>query len=578
MTEQYEYFNEIVEKYKDHKDQLITEMIDKHYKMAQLEGRKKMNGLDTVNCLSDIIPLVRIINVKSENNRFSNAEPIPYFMYYHPEKDVWTNHSLLLNELILKIHGEFTDQKLKSIKNSIIYNENIPLINLNEENIKIVDGSFDKTIDFSNHRFNLLNKLQNRIKPNDIAINQLSYPIINNITDEDKSTIENFFDTIADHHKGRSLALKQICYAALMGYNPTKKAVNFYGSAGTGKSTMLKLITALTSHQYATLSYSDLNKDDALATIKNNKLIVGFDNNDKGTISNTENFKLIVGKDEFTYFVKYGDRSSNIFKGLMIQAFNELPKFITQGSNQQIIDRMMTIHFKHRFRYTDEDNKGISEHITSNHMLGKIAYYLIHNVDAFDEFAYSDTKLNNEIINETDQVYEFIQERIINIPEIANMEVLMHSHLYSSYKDYLKENNPGSKPMSNKLFTVKMRHYMKQFGYDISNDRKLSSYFENRQQYSTATFCTVFSEEVVNLKTVKSIYYTNLNQTHKLKLDFTLSDEELLQWINENATTDDIYFKSFTNDLANAIDDNDEEDKINAITNLMQLINDSQSK
>lgn len=335
-----------------------------------------------------------------------------------------------------------------------------------------------------------------------------------------------------------------------MQYNPSKKVINLYGPGGTGKSTYLNILKELVGKEnHTAITYNDLNKDDALATIQDKSLIIGLDNSDKAIIKDSHIFKLLVSHDEFTYFVKYGDRESNVFNGLMLQAFNEAPQFTVKGSNTQILDRMHTLKLDNRLRSTKNEIKNYTQYFTSKENLGKIAYYLINEVQAFDEFNYSDNDLNNELFNENDTVFQFIND-ILEIEEIKNQEILPVSHLYQIYKEYLKENNPSMKPMSQKKFIAKFESHLEDLNYVLSDDRKLPSYFNKRGQYQQSEVLQALDIEYLNLKESKTYYFINHNEideTHKL--------------INKSLSSkDNVILHAKANELKQAISDNNKED------------------
>lgn len=157
--------------------------------------------------------------------------------------------------------------------------------------------------------------------------------------------------------------------------------------------------------------------------------------------------------------------------------------------------------------------------------------------------------LNDELFNENDTVFQFVND-ILKIEEIKNQEILPVSHLYQIYKEYLKENNPSMKPMSQKKFITKLESYLKNLNYKIDEDRKLPSYFNKRGQYNSNEILQVLDLEYLNLKESKTYYFINQNEideNHKL--------------INKAMSSkDNVILHAKANELKQAISDNNNDD------------------
>ena len=157
--------------------------------------------------------------------------------------------------------------------------------------------------------------------------------------------------------------------------------------------------------------------------------------------------------------------------------------------------------------------------------------------------------LNNELFNENDTVFQFIND-ILEIEEIKNQEILLVSHLYQIYKEYLKENNPSMKPMSQKKFITKLESHLEDLNYSLSNNRKRGSFFNKRGQYNQNEILNILDMEYLNLKDTMSYYFINHNEideTHKL--------------INKSLSSkDNVILHAKANELKQAISDNNSDD------------------
>lgn len=551
MTEnknEFEFFDEKVEKYKENSKSIIQEAKDDGIKINQIENNiTKVDGNVVYYALKKILPIVNVVTDESLNQGIK-----PKYMIYDIDNKKWTHSDVIIGQFAKQIYRSklLSDQLIKNIKTTLVYDTDIPVIKQRDKTVNIIDNKFDYKIYFKDYIYNMLTGEYSEIKASDLVFSKLNYNLADKIDEAFKNECDEFFLTLANNNEDKALTLKQIYLAALMQYNPSKKVINLYGPGGTGKSTYLNILKELVGKEnHTAITYNDLNKDDALATIQDKSLIIGLDNSDKAVIKDSHIFKLLVSHDEFTYFVKYGDRESNVFNGLMLQAFNEAPQFTVKGSNTQILDRMHTLKLDNRLRDTNEEIKNYTQYFISNKNLGKLAYYLTNEVSAFNKFSYNDNNLNDELFNENDTVFQFVND-ILEIEEIKNQEILPVSHLYQIYKEYLKENNPSMKPMSQKKFITKLESYLKNLNYKIDEDRKLPSYFNKRGQYNSNEILQVLDLEYLNLKESKTYYFINQNEideNHKL--------------INKAMSSkDNVILHAKANELKQAISDNNNDD------------------
>lgn len=545
-----DHFDKMVDNYKEDKKSIIKEVKNEGIKVNQIENNiTKVDGNVVYYSLKKILPIVNVVTDESLNQGIK-----PKYMIYDIDNKKWTHSDVIIGQFAKQIYRSklLSDQLIKNIKTTLVYDTDIPIIKQQDKEINIIDKKFDYQIYFKDYIYNMLTGEYSEIKASDLVFSKLNYNLADKIDEDFKKECDNFFLTLANNNEDKALTLKQIYLAALMQYNPSKKVINLYGPGGTGKSTYLNILKELVGKEnHTAITYNDLNKDDALATIQDKSLIIGLDNSDKAVINDSHIFKLLVSHDEFTYFVKYGDRESNVFNGLMLQAFNEAPQFTVKGSNTQILDRMHTLKLDNRLRDTNEEIKNYTHYFTNNKNLGKLAYYLITEVPAFNEFNYDDNNLNDELFNENDTVFQFVND-ILEIDEIKNQEILPVSHLYQIYKEYLKENNPSMKPMSQKKFLIKSESHLKSLNYTLSNERqrKRGAYFNKRGQYNPSEILQILDMEYLNLKETMSRYFINQNEI-----------DETQKLINKALSSkDNVVLHAKANELKQVISNNEKEE------------------
>lgn len=158
---------------------------------------------------------------------------------------------------------------------------------------------------------------------------------------------------------------------------------------------------------------------------------------------------------------------------------------------------------------------------------------------------------NQQLFNENDTVFQFIND-ILEIDEIKNQEILPVSHLYQIYKEYLRENNPSMKPMSQKKFLIKSEDHLESLNYKLSDEhqRKRGSYFRKRGQYNPKDILQTLDLDYLTLKETMSRYFINKNKIDKTQklINHALSYK------------DDLILHSKANDLKDAINNDDKEE------------------
>lgn len=557
-------FDEKVNDYIKKGKQLIKEKIETYHTAQRLAGKnsQKIDGDVVYYVLKNLIPIVNVVSEESMRQGYK-----PKYKIYNTETKRWEHNLNFIGRFANKVYGNqlLSDMLLKNIETTIAYDDDIPLIRDQKPDVQIVNDQFNEILYFNEESYDMQTGERQQIKPSDLAFQQLSYDLAHDIDDDFKNECDELFLTFANGNEKRALTLKQIYLAALIHYNPGKKAINLYGGGGTGKSTYLNILKELVDRNHTTITYADLNRDDALARIQDRHLIIGTDNSDKAVINDSHIFKLLVGQDEFSYSVKFKDRETNRFKGLMIQAFNEAPQFSVKGANTQILDRMHTILFNNRLRETNDDIKNYSDEFKNKQKLSQLALYLLNEVEAFTEFSYSDNDLNETLFNENDTVYQFIQD-MFELNEVKSQQVIPVAHLYQLYKNYVSDHNPAMKPMGQRKFLTKAENHLTNLGYEHSSERKLPKYLEKRGLYNQERIFNVMEADYLTPKESKSYYF--INQDTK---------DEITQLINQalaDRSAGQAFLRVKANDLKEAKENNDQEEIEKLSSQIKELLED----
>lgn len=456
INQSYKTFREVI--------QYELDLINKAIHLSAHQSRQ-LNDSDMQDLISKILPIIKV----------RKSMQFTVMMVYHPIEMCWTEEMDIVNVILNEVNlthdrASFSIKRMDEIIELMKLNLDIPLIDISDDltnQLEINENNQFKTyIDFKNGRYDLQSHTLKTLKPSDLAIHQLNYNVAETYDrDKFKPIFDQYYAGISNDNVDREKCLKQLSFAVLLNYNPSKKAINFYGKAGGGKSTFLKVLSFLAGGKVLTFTYNELSENDALTEIKDNRLLIGYDNNDRVSINKGLSvFKSLVTKEPFSYSVKYKARQSNIFKGLMLQAFNDMPEFSTKSSKQPIADRMLLLEFNARFRNTDNEIEDHEEFFKKPDVLAQLPLYLNDEVDAFTEFCYDDKETKDELLKQSDSVYQFVQH-CVNTDGVLSNEMIPMSHVYLSYVEYMNQTDPYAKKVTKKVFNSRMQDHLFELGY-----------------------------------------------------------------------------------------------------------------
>ena len=534
-------FDQMVSKIDQDYDQfrsILRELYENEEKIIKLQGvNRAINEADVRKIILKMIP---IIKVKKSDTSMT-------VMIYHPFEMRWTENLEFIENMIIELNkvqvkSSFMTRNIRNIKDSLLMGMDIPIVNISKDlqnKLEINENNqFKTSIDFRNGRYDLQTGELKELMPSDLALSQLSYDIAETYDkDHYKDVFDNYFYNVANKNKERAHLLKQISLAVLLNYNPDKKALNFYGKSGGGKSTFMKILNIISSNKSLAFTYNELEKDDALAEIKDNRLLLGYDNNDRITINRgLAVFKSLVSKESFSYSVKYKDRQSNIFYGLFIQAFNYMPEFSTKSSKRPISDRILLVEFNARFRNTDNEIEDHEEYFKKHEVLGQFIQYLINETPAFDQFCYDDNETKDELLKQSDSVHQFVQY-VINTDDVLSNKMLPMNHLNRSYIEYMNQTDPYAKKVSNKTLLNRLKEEMQQlnynyYKYNVRNDQSIK-YTPKKAEKENQYHPNTLFNEYFNTESLSNYYSSWFIKNEIESIDDIQSEGDALLYINQ---------------------------------------------
>lgn len=538
-TDKINQFDHMVNKINKDFDQfnaVLKELYEDKEKSIKLQGSHRLiNESDVKEIILKCLP---VIKVKKSDTSLT-------VMIYHPFEMRWTEDLEFIEESImqlnkLQIRNSFTIRNIRNVMDSFVKDMEIPVVNISkdlQDKLEINENNqFKTSIDFRNGRYNLQTKQLTDLKPSDLALSQLSYNIADYYDkDNYKDVFDDYFYNIANDNKERAHLLKQIAYCVLLNYNPDKKALNFYGKSGGGKSTFMKILNIISSNKSLAFTYNELEKDDALAEIKDNRLLLGYDNNDRITINKgLAVFKSLVSKESFSYSVKYKARQSNIFYGLFIQAFNDMPEFSTKSSKRPISDRILLVEFNSKFRNTKYEIDEYEKYFKQPEVLGQLAQYLINEVPAFNKYCYDDNETKDELLKQSDSVYQFVQY-VINTDDVLSNKMLPMNHLNRSYIEYMNQTDPYAKKVSNKTLLNRLKEEMEKLNYQfyVYNQKSSFKYTPKKAEKENKYKPDTLFSEYFNIESLPNHYSSWFIKDDIESIDAIQSEGDALLYINQ---------------------------------------------
>lgn len=232
----------------------------------------------------------------------------------------------------------------------------------------------------------------------------------------------------------------------------------FYGSSGTGKSTILNIIEKLFEGYTTTFMAKDIgnpNQSFALEPFKSNPLVAIQQDGDLSKIEDNSRLNSLVSHDKILVNEKFKSQYEMKFHAMLFLGTNK-PVRITDtrsGIIRRLIDIRPTEHLIPKKRY----DKLISK---IDYELGAIAYHC-YEVYSDDPNRYNDY-IPKDMIGATNDFFNFVEEYYDEFYE-KNHTTLNEAWL--KYKAYCDEARV-SYPYSKRLFKEELKGY-----FDIFKDR-----------------------------------------------------------------------------------------------------------
>lgn len=281
--------------------------------------------------------------------------------------------------------------------------------------------------------------------------------------------VEDWFKSLSNNKEMREL-LWQITSAVIRPYVSWNKALIFYSFYdNNGKSVFCKLLENLSGKEsYINLKIRNFNSDFLLNRLLSVNSIICDDNDFDIYLDKSETFNSLVNKKPIKITIYNKKPKTIVFKGLIVQGFNNLPKF--KNGDDSMYNKFLPVLFDEYFEksYIKDD------FINSKEVLEYVLYKAL--MSDFYEFIIpkSSNKLLYEICGLNNLVKNFLNEMLNE----CVWDLLPNDFLYKLYQAWFLENiSDKSEYLSKNKFLKEVR--------DLLSSSKEYKFLENNVRFET---------------------------------------------------------------------------------------------
>ena len=234
-----------------------------------------------------------------------------------------------------------------------------------------------------------------------------------------------------------------------------QKFLVFYGSSGTGKSTVLNIIEELFEGYYTMFDAKALGSNSAnfsLEPFKDDPLVAIQHDGDLSRIEDNTRLNSIVSHEKMTVDAKYSKLYVSRFNAMLFMGTNRPVKITDSKSGiiRRLIDVNPSGNLIPKRRYNQLMNQIKFE-------LGGIAKHCLDVYEA--DKGYYDDYIPTSMISATNDMYNFIDEYYF---DFAKEEYVTLNDAWKLYKTYCSDSNV-SYPMMKRVFKEELKAYFDEF-------------------------------------------------------------------------------------------------------------------
>lgn len=314
-----------------------------------------------------------------------------------------------------------------------------------------------------------------------------------------------------------------------------QKFLVFYGSAGTGKSTVLNIIQQMFDGYYTMFDAKALgsnNESFALEPFKTNPLVAIQHDGDLSRIEDNTRLNSVVSHEPMTVNEKYTKLYVNRFHAMLLMGTNR-PVKITD-SKSGILRRLIDVSPSGKKIPVKRYNQLMSQ---IGFELGAIAD---HCLEVYEENRnYYDDYVPTRMMSSTNDIYNFMEEKVLPYYKSTVPEEL--SKLWPLYKAYCEEANV-SYPVMKRVFKEELKSYFDEY-QERGRDQNGNSAYNLYKGLKISKFMEIEPEVVdpggwLELKEQPSIF-------DEIAVDYpaqyaSASETPMRKWSNVTTTIKDI--------------------------------------
>ena len=243
-----------------------------------------------------------------------------------------------------------------------------------------------------------------------------------------------------------------------------QKFMVLYGSAGTGKSTVLNIIQQLFEGYYSVFSAKALGSSSdsfALEAFKTNPLVAIEHDADLSRIEDNTRLNSLVSHELMTVNEKFKSQYTNRFKAFLFIGTNK-PVKITDAKSG-LLRRLIDVHPTGNLLNQREYNRAVKQ---VEFELGAIASRC-KQVYLDDPHAY-DHYVPIEMMGATNDFYNFVQDSYLIFKKEDATTLKVAWEMYKTYCDDAKVSYPFSK----RIFKEELKNYFREFHEKLTLENK----------------------------------------------------------------------------------------------------------
>lgn len=250
-----------------------------------------------------------------------------------------------------------------------------------------------------------------------------------------------------------------------------QKFMVFYGSAGTGKSTILNIIQMLFEGYYTVFDAKALGSNNnafALEAFRTNPLVAIQHDGDLSKIEDNTKLNSLVSHEEMTINEKFKSSYTSSFKAFLMMGTNK-PVKITDAKSG-LIRRLIDV--------TPTGNK--IDSIEYKQLMDKIPFELsgiaMHCLEVYqDDPRYYNSYVPTEMLGASNDFYNFISDNYITFAEAKDVPLSLG---WEIYKNYCEDSNMPY-PLSKRAFREEFKNYFLEFRdrHTLPDGKRARSYY-----------------------------------------------------------------------------------------------------